>query len=80
MDVIESCLVAELGQILSPLTMSVMSEDKVTQIAGENNESRKAREELERKMKVLQSGADICRKFCGYRVTGEWCRYAASFH
>lgn len=48
-----------------------MAEEVIARIAGETKESRAARDELNSKLKVLQSGFDMCNKYSGYRVTGK---------
>ncbi|KID97355.1 Dynamin family protein, partial [Metarhizium majus ARSEF 297] len=68
-EVIDVCLVAELRRILTPLKVSLMTEEVVARIAGETKESRAVRDELNGKLKVLQSGFDICNKYSGYCVT-----------
>ncbi|PHH91530.1 hypothetical protein CDD83_76 [Cordyceps sp. RAO-2017] len=68
-EVIETCLVAQLGGILSPLAAFMMSQDEVAQIAGETEETRTARGNLEGKLNILRSGAEICKRFAGSRVT-----------
>ncbi|EFZ03870.1 dynamin family protein [Metarhizium robertsii] len=51
------------------IEVSLMAEEVIARIAGETKESRAARDELNSKLKVLQSGFDMCNKYSGYRVT-----------
>nr|AFR57472.1 putative dynamin-related GTPase domain protein [Epichloe inebrians] len=67
-EIIKSGLVVKISRVFSPLVVSLMSEDVITQIAGECNESRQKRTELERTIGVLQKGVDICKMFSRYRV------------
>lgn len=70
-EVIDVSLVAELRRILTPLEVSLMAEEIVARIAGETKESRAVRDELNGKLKVLQSGFDICNKYSEYCVPGK---------
>lgn len=72
-EVIETCLVAALGQVFTPMTVAMMPNTEVTSIAGETKEGRIAREDLERKLLVLENGIKTCKQFSGFRLTGEKC-------
>lgn len=49
----------------------MMPESKVTQIAGETNESRAVREMLRRDLDTLDSGLKICKKHLGFQFSGK---------
>ncbi|KAL7791887.1 P-loop containing nucleoside triphosphate hydrolase protein [Trichoderma ceciliae] len=69
-QVIETGLVAEIREILSPLVAAQMKEDDMASIVGEKEEIRTARKKLEAKRKLLSDGAQTCKKFSGFRVSG----------
>lgn len=60
-------LVSALGAILSPVTVFNMPDDLVTRIAGESEEHRAEREELNKQLDILAKGASTCKKFIGNR-------------
>jgi hypothetical protein len=72
-EVIETKLIAPLGDIFSPVSVSAMPADLVTRIAGESEESRELREQLTKQLDVLTKGSDTCRRFIGARLLGENC-------
>lgn len=60
---VETCLLARLNEILSPTSISEMDEGLVTAVAGEPEESQVEREQLSRKLAVLKSGLEICKRY-----------------
>ncbi len=60
---IETCLLARLTEILSPTSILEMPADLVTAIAGEPEECQVEREQLTRKLTVLKSGLEICKRY-----------------
>jgi len=69
-EAIEAKLVSTLCDILSPVKIFKMSNELVTRVAGEPEESRAEREQLARQLEVLQQGLEICKRFVGMRVGG----------
>ncbi|RFU75849.1 dynamin family [Trichoderma arundinaceum] len=69
-QVIETILVAEIREILSPLAVAQMEDDNMAAIVGEKEEMRVKRNELEIKLKLLEEGAQTCNKFSGFQVLG----------
>ncbi|KAI0544734.1 P-loop containing nucleoside triphosphate hydrolase protein [Xylaria curta] len=67
-EVIERKLMASLPSILSPTVVFDMSDDLVTAIAGESNESRAKRTKLANQVEVLQQGFDTCKRFADVRL------------
>ncbi|CZT11995.1 probable vacuolar sorting protein VPS1, dynamin, and related proteins [Rhynchosporium agropyri] len=67
-EVIESKLISPLYDIFSPITVTSMSADLVTRIAGESEENRAQREQLTRQLDVLMKGSETCKSFIGVRV------------
>ncbi|KAL2267868.1 hypothetical protein VTJ83DRAFT_5145 [Remersonia thermophila] len=70
-EVIEGQLVAALRNILSPTSIFDMSPDQVARIAGETEEVRAEREQLERQLEVLSNGLETCKRFAGLRLSGD---------
>ncbi|KAI1408675.1 P-loop containing nucleoside triphosphate hydrolase protein [Hypoxylon sp. FL1857] len=70
-EVIEQKILMPISDILSPVAVFKMSPDLVELIAGESQESRKKREELTRKVSVLQKGLKICEHFMDAKLRGE---------
>ncbi|OTB00476.1 hypothetical protein M426DRAFT_324256 [Hypoxylon sp. CI-4A] len=70
-EVIEQRLLAEIADILSPVAVYKMRPDLVETIAGESQKSRKQREELTKKIDVLQKGLDTCRRFIDSKLIGK---------
>lgn len=62
-QVIEACLLAPLPDTLSPTSILEMDAVLVTAIAGEPEESQMERDQLTRKLGVLRSGLDICKRY-----------------
>ena len=60
---VEACLLTRLSEILSPTSILEMDADLITAIAGEPEESQVEREQLTRKLAVLKSGLDICKRY-----------------
>ncbi|KAM0451871.1 hypothetical protein ACHAO4_005828 [Trichoderma viride] len=69
-QVIETGLVGEIREILSPLVVAQMSEDDMEAIVGEKDAIRTARKTLQAKLNLLSEGAQTCRKFSGFQVLG----------
>ncbi|KAI1483206.1 dynamin family protein [Daldinia eschscholtzii] len=69
-EVIEQKLLAALSNILSPVAVFSMSPELVERIAGESQESRAMREELTKKIDVLQKGSDTCKRFIDSKLSG----------
>lgn len=67
---IETGLVAEIREILSPLAVAKMSDDEMEAIVGETESVRVERKKLEAKLKLLNDGAETCKRFSGFRTLG----------
>ncbi|KAI1654941.1 dynamin family protein [Daldinia decipiens] len=70
-EVIEEKLLAALSNILSPVAVFNMSPELVERIAGESRESRVMRDELTKKIDVLQKGSDTCKRFVDSKLSSE---------
>ncbi|KAI9929494.1 hypothetical protein MW887_000967 [Aspergillus wentii] len=66
-EVIETKLVSFLSNIFTPMSVFTMPDHLVQRIAGESEESQMIREELTKKLEILNKGADTCRRFVGIR-------------
>ncbi|OPB46729.1 Vacuolar sorting protein VPS1 [Trichoderma guizhouense] len=67
-QIIETGLVAEIREILSPLAVAYMDEDEMEAIVGEKESIREERKKLEAKLKLLNEGSETCKKFSGLRA------------
>lgn len=67
---IETKLLTALPALFTPITAFEMSEDLVSEIAGESEESQSLREQLNKKLWILTKGSDTCRRFVGIRGLG----------
>ncbi|KAI2466285.1 P-loop containing nucleoside triphosphate hydrolase protein [Annulohypoxylon bovei var. microspora] len=70
-EVIEQKILMPLSDILSPVAVFKMSPDLVEIIAGESQKSRTKREELTKKIDVLQRGLKTCEQFVDSKLKGE---------
>ena len=62
---IESTLISTLADVLSPINVTMMDDDLVKKIAGESEENRAQREQLQRQIDVLTKGFITCKHFVG---------------
>jgi hypothetical protein len=62
-EVVETNLLAQLGDILSPIKVTYLTADVVTNVAGESDESRAKRRQLTNQLDVLVQGLETCKKF-----------------
>jgi hypothetical protein len=67
-EVIEAKLISPLHDIFSPITVASMPADLVTSIAGESEENRAQREQLNKQLEVLMKGTETCKRFVGIRI------------
>ncbi|KAL1836356.1 hypothetical protein VTJ49DRAFT_5248 [Mycothermus thermophilus] len=70
-EVIEGQLATVLRDILSPTSVFKMPSNQVARIAGETEEIRTEREQLERQLDVLSNGLETCKRFAGLRLSGD---------
>lgn len=69
-QVIENKLIDPLESILSPVSILGMDSKQIAIIAGESEDSRIEREQLNKQLAVLQKGMDTCKRFTGMKFTG----------
>ncbi|TGJ86602.1 hypothetical protein E0Z10_g2155 [Xylaria hypoxylon] len=67
-EVIERKLMAALSEIFSPIVVLEMSDDLVSAIAGESQESRAKRVRLANQVEILIKGSETCKRFAGPRL------------
>ncbi|KAI9798760.1 MAG: hypothetical protein M1833_004590 [Piccolia ochrophora] len=60
---IESVLIADLCDILSPISVMQMEPKMVSRIAAESQENQTQREQLSRSLTILQNGLRICKQY-----------------
>lgn len=68
--IVEIKLICGLEKIFSPVAVSAMPANLVTEIAGESEENRAEREQLTRQLDILMKGSETCKRFIGARVLG----------
>ncbi|EUC26876.1 hypothetical protein COCCADRAFT_10352 [Bipolaris zeicola 26-R-13] len=62
-EAVEKDIIAKLSDIVSPIRITSLASDVVTDIAGESKESRAKRSQLEIQLVVLVQGLDTCKRF-----------------
>ncbi|RMZ66327.1 dynamin GTPase [Pyrenophora seminiperda CCB06] len=62
-EAVEKDIIAKLSDIVSPIRVTSLASDVVTDIAGESKESRAKRSQLEIQLGVLVQGLDTCKRF-----------------
>ena len=67
---VEACLIRGLEKILSPSSILEMDPDTITRIGNEPQEHQQQREHLIRKLAVLNSGLETCKRYTGHHITG----------
>lgn len=72
---IEVKLLSALPALFTPITAFEMPEDLVTEIAGESEDSKSFREQLNKKMWILMKGSETCRRFVGIRGLGKGIKF-----
>jgi hypothetical protein len=70
-EVIEAELLLKCEDIFSPLAVASMDTEIVTAIAGESEEDRTLRQELNKQLEVLRNGLKTCKRFALNRLTGK---------
>ena len=68
---IETQLLGELGDLLSPARVVQMKADMINKIAAESSDSRSQRERMTRKLVVLTAGFEMCKKHIGRPMTSQ---------
>jgi len=68
---VETQLVGKLGDLLSPARIIQMKPDLVSKIAAESSDNQLQREQLTRKLVVLQTRLDRCKKHVGRPMTSQ---------
>lgn len=66
-EAVEVKLVQSLGSLFTPIKVYEMPSELVSRIAGESEENRALREQLNKKIQILRNGLSTCRKFVGTR-------------
>lgn len=69
-EVIEAKLMSALDRMLPPVSIYQMPDDQVARIAGESDETRTEREQLNKQFEVLRNGLETCKGFAGFRING----------
>ncbi|KAM5476771.1 hypothetical protein MauCBS54593_000041 [Microsporum audouinii] len=64
-EAVEGKLISLLGNILTPVAVFEMSDTVVTQIAGESEENKTERDQLNKQLDILTRGSATCKRFIG---------------
>lgn len=59
-QVIEASIVSDLADVFNPIAVAQMTSELVSKIAAESQQKQTQREQLERKIYVLNEGMSIC--------------------
>ena len=65
---VEACFIRGLEEILSPSSILEMDPEMVTRIANEPREHQQHREHLSRKLAVLESGLETCKRYTSRNI------------
>ncbi|KAL2216756.1 dynamin GTPase [Thermoascus aurantiacus ATCC 26904] len=69
-QVVERILIADTWSIFSPTDVGQMSPDLVSKIAAESTEAQELRQQLERKLRILEKGMEICQRHSTHTTVG----------
>lgn len=67
---VESILVSSLGDTMSPARVMRMTPEQVGNVAAESEENRAQREQLRRRLAILEAGLETCKRYAVRRSTG----------
>jgi hypothetical protein len=70
-QVVEEILIGDLWSIFSPSNVGEMEPSLISKIAAESPESQALRQQLERKLRTLQKGIEICQRHSTHTVMAE---------
>lgn len=68
---IESCLVCDIPNILTPTEVNCMSDERLSELADESDNTVSQRETLREEVKILSQGLALCRRYRPRPSTGE---------
>ena len=68
---IECCLINSISTLFTPSSILQMDQELVSNIAAESQHSQALREQVERKIEVLQVGLDVCKVHANRKPLGE---------
>jgi hypothetical protein len=68
---IESCLVCDIPDILTPTKVDRMSEERLAELAAESTEMTSRRKNLDEEIGILREGLAQCRRYRPRTVTRE---------
>jgi hypothetical protein len=69
---VETNIINKLDDILSPIKIIYLANDVVTSVAGESEESRTKRKQLNDQLSVLVQGLETCKRFMVRTLQGEY--------
>jgi hypothetical protein len=69
---VETNIINKLDDILSPIKIIYLTKDVVTSVAGESEESRTKRKQLNDQLDVLVQGLETCKRFMVRTLQGKY--------
>lgn len=66
---VESCLVYDIPDILTPTKVDRMSKERLEELAGESDDTSSRRQSLQEEVKILRQGLAQCRRYKPRAVT-----------
>ncbi|KAH7390994.1 P-loop containing nucleoside triphosphate hydrolase protein [Phaeosphaeria sp. MPI-PUGE-AT-0046c] len=69
-EAVETNIIARLDNILAPIKIACLSNEVITSVAGESEESRFQRKQLTNQLSVLVQGLGTCKRFVGRTLRG----------
>jgi hypothetical protein len=69
-QVIEASIVNDLANVFNPIAVAQMDSELISQITAESQENQTQREMLERKLRILEEGLNICKRHASHQTLG----------
>jgi hypothetical protein len=81
--VVEGLLIGDVWSIFSPSDVGQMTPSLISKIAAESPESQALRQQLDRKLRTLKRGMEICKRHSTHSAIGRFhlpCPHLSSWH
>lgn len=69
---IESCLIYDIPDILTPSKVDAMHPDQLDELAAESEDTQLRRSHLKAEIEILEKGLEQCRKYRPRNITGKF--------
>ncbi|CAM1510890.1 Fc.00g084030.m01.CDS01 [Cosmosporella sp. VM-42] len=60
---LEGCLIYDIPELLTPMTVHSMSQERLIELASESDDVKSRRQKLQEDVKILQEGLKLCRQY-----------------